>query len=248
MWLFFGVGALLPIARWARWRRNGDGARSLASITESSDQTKRQIVLLIWGAAFLVYMLRIPHKEVRYLLPLAIPVGVISALGLAALCRWFARQTTPVRVVGLLLGVAIMIVDYATPFQKLMGPWYDQSLIEPWIKEREVWETVQSARYLREVSTPDDTIYAAHNFPVLAFYSERRTVSLLPIQENFNQAWPDLMKQPGFLVYFHPDKIKEIHSINPSLKPDRRFLENCPNFRVDRVFPTATVYRYLPTH
>jgi 4-amino-4-deoxy-L-arabinose transferase-like glycosyltransferase len=248
MWLFFGVGALLPIARWARWRRNGDGARSLASITESSDQTKRQIVLLIWGAAFLVYMLRIPHKEVRYLLPLAIPVGVISALGLAALCRWFARQTTPVRVVGLLLGVAIMIVDYATPFQKLMGPWYDQSLIEPWIKEREVWETVQIARYLREVSTPDDTIYAAHNFPVLAFYSERRTVSLLPIQENFNQAWPDLMKQPGFLVYFHPDKIKEIHSINPSLKPDRRFLENCPNFRVDRVFPTATVYRYLPTH
>ena len=82
---------------------------------------------------------------------------------------------------------------------------------------------------------------------MLAFYSERRTVSLLPIQEDFNQVWPDLMRQPGFLVYFHPDKIKEIHSLNPSLKPDRRFLESCPNFRVVRVFPIATVYRYLPT-
>jgi hypothetical protein len=181
-------------------------------------------------------MLRIPHKEVRYLLPLAIPVGVISALGLAALFRWFARQATPVRVVGLLLGVAVVLVNYATPFQKLMGPYVDRS----------EWEVVQIAKYLREVSTQADTIYAAHEYPVLAFYSERRTVSLLPIQENFDQAWPDLMRQPGFLVYFHPDKIKEIHSINPSLKPDRRFLENCPNFRVVRVFPIATVYRYRP--
>ena len=118
--------------------------------------------------------------------------------------------------------------------------------VEPWVVDRGAWETVQIARYLREVSTPGDTIYAAHDFPVLAFYSERQTVSLLPIQENFDQVWPDLMKQPGFLVYFHPDKIKEIHSINPSLKPDRQFLENCPNFRVVRVFPAATVYRYLP--
>ena len=41
------------------------------------------------------YMLTIPHKEVRYLLPLAIPVVVVSALGLAALYHWFERQTTP---------------------------------------------------------------------------------------------------------------------------------------------------------
>ena len=247
MWLFFGVGVLLPIACWAIYRRNGEGATPLTPLTGFSDQTKRQLVLLTWGAAFLVYMLMIPHKEVRYLLPLAIPVVVISALGLAALFRWFAHQATPVRVVGLLLGVALVIANYGTPFQKLMGPWYDPSRLDPWVVDQGVWETVQIAQYLREVSTLADTIYAAHEYPVLAFYSERRTVSLLPIQENFDQAWPDLMRQPGFLVYFHPDKIKEIHSINPSLKPDRRFLEASPNFRVVRIFPTATVYRYLPT-
>jgi len=237
MWLFFGIGALLPIARWTMHRLNGEGARLLTALPGGSEQTKRQFVLLTWGAAFFAYMLMIPHKEVRYLLPLAIPVVVISALGLAALCRWFARQTTPIRAVGLLLGLALVIVNYGTPFQKLMGPYVDRS----------EWEVVQIARYLREVSTPADTIYAAHEYPVLAFYSDRRTVSLLPFQANFDQAWSGLMKQPGFLVYFHPDKIKEIHSINPSLKPDRRFLENCPNFSVVRVFPGATVYRYRPT-
>jgi hypothetical protein len=72
---------------------------------------------------------------------------------------------------------------------------------------------VQIAHYLRSQSSPGDTIYAAHNFPVFAFYSERRTVSLLPIQENFDKDWRELMNRPGFLVYTHPEHIGEIHSI-----------------------------------
>ena len=152
MWLFFGVGTLLPVVCWTMGRRNGEGATPLTPLTGFSDQTKRQLVLLTWGAAFFAYMLMIPHKEVRYLLPLAIPVVVISALGLAALFRWFARQATPVRVVGLLLGVAVVLVNYATPFQKLMGPYVDRS----------EWEVVQIAHYLRQVSTPADTIYGVY--------------------------------------------------------------------------------------
>lgn len=237
MWLFFGVGALLPVAGWVLPRLNGDGAGPRPPVTELSDQIKHQLVLLVWGAGFFTYMLTIPHKEVRYLLPLAIPVVVISAVGLATLYGWLMRQATPIRVTGLLVGVALVMANYATPFQTILGPWVDGSQSEE----------VKIARYLRTVSTPADTIYAAHNFPVLAFYSERRTVSLLPIQDNFSKDWPDLMRQPGFLVYFHPDKIREIHSINPSLKPDRRFLESTPNFRVVRVFSIAKVYRYLPT-
>jgi hypothetical protein len=191
-------------------------------------------------------MLRIPHKEIRYLLPLAIPVVGIGALGLAALFHWLERQTAPIKVFGLLLGIFLVIVNYRTPFQKLMGPYVDRS----------EWEVVQIAHYLREVSTPADTIYAAHEYPVLAFYSGRHTVSLLSspmskaqmmIQENFNQAWPELMNQPGFLVYFNPDKITEIHSVSLP-KPDRRFLEAHPNFHVVRVFSIATVYSYDPSN
>jgi hypothetical protein len=243
IWLFFGIGVLRMLARWSMIRRTG--ATSLSPPAGVDDQTRRQIVLLLWGCAFFLYMLRIPHKEIRYLLPLAIPVVVISAVALAGLFHWLMRQTAPVRFVGLLAGVALAMLNYGTTFTKLIEPYIDRSESE----------AVQIAHYLREVSMPADTIYAAHEYPVLAFYSERRTVSLLSspmsqaqmmIQENFDQVWPELMRQPGFLVYFHPNKIKEIHSITP-LKPDRRFLENCPNFRVVRVFPAATVYRYLVT-
>jgi hypothetical protein len=182
-------------------------------------------------------MLSIPHKEVRYLLPLAIPVVVISALGLAELFRWCARRRAgPVGAVGILLGIAVVMLDYAPSLQKLREPWLNRS-------ER---EEVQIGLYLREVSTPADTIYAAHNFPVFAFYSERRTVSLLPIQGEFDQAWRELMTQPGFLVYYRPAGIEETHSIYPSFKPDRQFLETIPNFHTIRTFPSAIVYRYEP--
>ena len=221
LWLFFALGLLLFVMRWN---------------TALGSQTKRQLVLLTWGLAFLAYMLTIGHKEVRYLLPLAIPVVIISAMSVTALFGWIARQERPVRVAGVLLGVAVAVADYASPLQKLRDPWTDRSESEE----------VQIAGYLREHSTPADTIYAAHNFPVLAFYSGRRTVSLLPIQDEFEQVWRQAMARPGFLVYYAPAGIKETHSKNPHFMPDQQFIDASPEFRLARSFPSATVYCYEP--
>jgi len=138
----------------------------------------------------------------------------------------------------LLLGVFVAAADYGSPALKLAGPLTDPS----------EWAEVQIARYLREHSTPTDTIYAAHNFPVLAFYSERRTVSLLPIQEDFGRDWRDFMSYPGYFVYFLPERIGEIHALHPALKPDRQFLATHLNFVAVKAFPIATVYRYTPPH
>jgi hypothetical protein len=222
LWLFFALGLLSPVmCRAMRYQSEG---------------TKRQLALLMWGLAFFAYMLTIGHKEVRYLLPLAIPVVIISALGVAASCRWIARQARPVWVAGVLLGVAVAVADYASPFRKLRAPWTDRSESEE----------VQIAGYLREQSTPADTIYAAHNFPVLAFYSGRKTVSLLPIQAEFEQVWRRAMARPGFLVYYPPAGIKETHSKNPHFMPDQQFIDASPEFRLVRSFPSATVYHYEP--
>ncbi len=235
LWLFFALGLCSPVMRWGlRYRSKGETAP--AENPALSSQTKRQLVLLMWGLFFFAYMLTIGHKEVRYLLPLAIPVVIISALSVTALFRWIARQARPVWVAGALLGVAVAVADYASPFQKLRDPWSDSSESEE----------VQIAGYLREHSTPADTIYAAHNFPVLAFYCGRKTVSLLPIQAEFEQVWRRVMAQPGFLVYYPPAGIKETHSKNPHFMPDQQFIDASPEFRLARSFPSATVYYYEP--
>src|SRR5205814_10058924 len=105
--LLFALGLLLFVMRWNA---------ALGS------QTKRQLVLLTWGLAFLAYMLTIGHKEVRYLLPLDILVVIISAMSVTALFRWIARQSRPVGVAGVLVGVAVAVADCAGPVQGLRGP------------------------------------------------------------------------------------------------------------------------------
>ena len=128
------------------------------------------------------------------------------------------------------------VVDLGPAFLKFGQPLVDASQSNE----------VQIALYLRSHSSADDTIYAAHNFPVFAFYSERRTVSLLPIRDNFDEDWRELMARPGFLVYTHPENVGEIHSINPVLKPTVSFIEGHSEFTLAKVFPTATVYRFVP--
>jgi hypothetical protein len=181
-------------------------------------------------------MLSIPHKEVRYLLPLAIPAVVLAAVGIATLWRWVAPRAMPLRLAAILLGALIAVVDYGPPLRTLTDPWIDRS----------VSAEVQIAQYLRTHSARSDTVYAAHNFPVLAFYSERHTVSLLPIQDDFEREWRELMSQPGFFVYFLPERIGEIHARH-ALKPDGEFLAAHGNFVPVQRFPTATVYQYVPS-
>jgi len=236
IWLLFAFGVLLTGAGWAR-RPAGHQRRGLFSaLTDGNDRTKRRLVLLLWGVAFFVYMLTTPHKEVRYLLPTAIPIVAVSAAGLDVLWRWCCRRRALIRAVGLLVVIAVVTLEYAPSIKKLRKPWVD----------RTVWEAVEIGTYLQRAATPADTIYTAHNFPVFAFYSARRTVSLLPIQGNFGEAWHEVMDRPGFLVYYRPAAIGENHSHYASFKPDQAFLEANPNFHEVRAFPSALVYRYDP--
>jgi hypothetical protein len=170
----------------------------------------------VWGFTFLAYMLSIRHKEMRYLLPLVIPVAILAGVGLAEITRWISRQSPAVRAAGVLLLVSGAVIQYGPPLQKLTEPWADPSRTEPW--GRSTWEAVQIGSYLKGVSTPADTVYAVHNFPVLAFYSERKTVSLLPIQEHFEQAWRNAMREPGYFVAYEPAGIIETHAC-PSEEP-----------------------------
>jgi 4-amino-4-deoxy-L-arabinose transferase-like glycosyltransferase len=247
---FDGVRGIFPLSMWAAVllavvsllahaeERMRDGAAAEPAEREAArSRVTRQLTLLVWGGAFFAYMLSIPHKEIRYLLPLAIPAVVLAAVGIAWVWQWVALRRRPLRVAVIFLGSLIALADYGRPLRALTGPLVDRS----------VWPEVQVAQYLRTHSTRSDTVYAAHNFPVLAFYSERRTVSLLTIQDDFDHEWPELMSRPGFFVYFPPEHIGEIHARH-ALKPDGEFLAAHRNFVPVQSFPTATVYRYLPPH
>lgn len=234
VWLLFTVGLARAGRSLGAALREGGSVR--ARLGRVDPESRRQAVLLAWGAAYLAYMLSIPHKEVRYLAPLAIPVCVVAALGLDALLAWSSRRGTGVQAAAAGVLALAVALDIAPGFRKLADPWVDSS----------EWPTVQVAGWLARNSAPDDVIYAVHDFPVLAYYTGCKTVSLLPIQDDFAGQWRTHMDRPGYFVHFRPEGISETHSTHKLLMPDGGFLETTPGFRRVAVFPTIVVYRYRP--
>jgi 4-amino-4-deoxy-L-arabinose transferase-like glycosyltransferase len=226
------VAAGLVVARTiASWR---SGVRLW---TRLEGALRHQWVLFGWGAAFLLYMLSIPHKEVRYLLPTAIPVVVLSAIGLDYLVSRIRRDRAATSLLlGLLLAAGFML-GHLVVLERLAGPWINDRR-DP---------NVEVAGYLKEISTAEDTIYAVTNFPVLAFYSGRTTRSTLTIQEDFDAQWRSHLSSKGYFVWYYMGEDFEDHSRHEEIQPTREFLDRHPEFVIQKSFGDIIVYRYLPS-
>jgi len=126
-------------------------------------------------------------------------------------------------VAGASLSVAV--ADYASPFQKLRGPWTT-------VRVRRSPDRRVLARALESLtrSTP-------RTFPVLAT-TPGGTVSLLPIQASFEQVGAESWRSPDSWHYLR--RIKETHAKNPHFMPDQQFIDASPEFRLVRSFPSAT--------
>ena len=108
----FASGLVAIFFERSRSDRRSHGAGLISGFANLDHWTERVLALLVWSAAFFVYMLRISHTEVRYLLPLAIPVVIMSALGVTQIGRWLARRAMPFKVFGLLLAAAVAAVEF----------------------------------------------------------------------------------------------------------------------------------------
>jgi 4-amino-4-deoxy-L-arabinose transferase-like glycosyltransferase len=228
----FAVGIAVAGYRFATARKETPNESDAMADTAA----RHQIVLLLWGVLFFVHMAIIPHKEVRYLLPLAIPVMTLSAAGFASMSEnWRQRGRVTGMALAGLFGV-LLARDIPPAFGKLLHPWIDAS------KD----QNVRIAEFIRASSPEGGTIYAATWFPALAFYSGMKTVSTLPIQEGFDQKWRGYMNAPGYFVWYRMGSNFEDHSKYRVLQPGLGFLDSHEEFQRIGDFESAVVYRYTP--
>jgi len=200
-------------------------------------KVKHMVILLVWGILFFAYMLTVTHKETRYIIPIAIPVVILSAVGLVWIFETTAKKNVVVKaIVGGLL-VCLTILQFYPSFQRLSAPWVDKTLRG----------SVPIPQYLKKIANEKDTIYATHEFPVLAFYSELKTVSLLEVQEDFYEKWQGHMKEPGYYVYYLSNEDRKLVPEKSFLNSKEQFLQ-MKEFKVvyENESDEAVIYRYVP--
>lgn len=178
-------------------------------------------ILWWWALVVLVYFSTIPHKELRYIIPMAAPWFLLAGRGLAVFLRGRRR---PVRFAAAGVLVLAMVLTFAPTLERFRSPF-----VSPFISEEK-----QVADYLNQNAAPSGVLYANFNYPVFGYYTGLDTRIILEQDASFYQAFPNNMPSDGYVIlYKHLEK-----------EPTPVWADEQPQFRRMREFPSLIVYEY----
>ena len=112
------------------WRRFGGFLRRPDCPSAAPDTLSPHVLhtfLWLWLLAELVFFSAMPHKEPRYILPLAPPFLLLAGSGLALLCTLPGKRLRPV---GALLVAAALVFTFFPIRERFSGPFVDPSTPE----------------------------------------------------------------------------------------------------------------------
>lgn len=184
---------------------------------------RRDLALLLVSGALLAYLTSLPHKEERYIVPGMPSVFLLAAAGYAHIMRLFpARGLTAAGIVAALL-LPLARLDY-----------YQGN--EVWVRQMLALsaDTRAAAGYLRAKLGPDEVVYSNHIWPIVAFYTKRKTVRIWPSDERFYEYFPHNMPHNGLLVFYR----------GVEKQPTEDWLARRPEFQRLPEFGSAVVYAY----
>jgi len=182
-----------------------------------------EVVLYVWIIIFFSYMSITPHKEPRYILPIAVPLVLLAAKGFDFLLRR-KRQSTKVLFIFIIFVLAI--VSFWSSFTRL-----DQPLINTYEADN-----LKASKYLVSLDKPDYVFYANNDWPVYAYYTGLKIEILENWDEYFYEVFPNNMPEQGFFVYYK----------NVPKEPSEEWLDSEESFTRLREFGELVVYEYIP--
>lgn len=213
--LLLGAGAgLLSLLRWARTKPawfTGFGANA---------PTLRGY-LWLWLLAGFLFFSRMPHKEPRYILPLAPPLLLLAGTGLALLCRPRGRL---VRLAGCLLVGAGMVAALLPSASRFGDPFIDPG--RP--------EELDASLYLNARLPESTPLYMNFNYPAFAYFT-RFPMHELPIGGPELYQAVDAIPSGGILIAYREDE---------SGDPKIDVLNRDPALAVVKEYPSLVIYRH----
>ncbi len=208
-------------ACWWLWRL----WRGFAERPRAARFARRQIAmewfLWLWLLGDFFLFSAMPHKEPRYVLPLAPPLLLLAGSGLALLC---ALPRRPLRIAGTLLVAAGLIFTFLPLRERFSQPFV----------ERSVPDEMLAAQFLESAVPPATTLYMNFNYPAFAYYTSCAIHELHATGPALLDAIEHIPAGGVLVVYRKTDEVWE---------PDIEWVDANPHFQRMREFSTFVLYR-----
>jgi 4-amino-4-deoxy-L-arabinose transferase-like glycosyltransferase len=206
------------------WPRSGIfplRPRSPSAVRYALSPLVLQIFLWLWLLMELVFFSAMPHKEPRYILPLAPPFLLLAGSGLALLCTLPGRRLRPV---GALLVVASLLFTFLPLRERFRLPFVDHGIPEE----------IVASQFLQTNLPPGTILYMSFNYPAFAFYTNYRIHELSAVGSALYNEIENIPPGEVLIVYRKTDEVWE---------PDVDRMNANPKFRRMRDFSTLVIYR-----
>jgi hypothetical protein len=182
-----------------------------------------QAFLWLWFLTQLVFFSAMPHKEPRYILPLAPPFLLLAASGLALFCTLPSR---PFRSAGSLLVAAFLFCTFLPLRERFSRPFIDHG--DP--------VEMLASQYLQTGLPSGTVLYMSFNYPAFAFYTTYRIHELSAVGPALYNDIEQIPPGDVLIVYRKTDEVWE---------PDIEWVDANPKFQRMRDFSTFVIYRRL---
>ena len=201
-----------------------NSVRSFGSLKTvlSKKFAKEDLTLVLWSVVFFAYVSITQHKEIRYLLPVALPVILLSARGCAPL---FNVKNKILKTVFLFVLSVLFIASFSEAFVRL-----DEPFVSP-LKT----DALRASDFILARGSDLNFVYSNTNHPVHAYYTGM-SVTGVQFMNDFYLNFPENMPHKGYFI-FYPGFGKE---------PGVEWLESRPEFSRLKDLDTLVIYEYRP--
>lgn len=193
----------------------------------------RDLPLGVWFILFFIFMTFINHKEIRYITLATPPLFILAAKGYSNLknslnLNWFWYSFI------VLFFILVSFLNIELFSGQVSQKENNVLLYEEQILMARSLNSIPVANYIA-INMPNEyVIYSNNLYPVLAYYSKRKTIAFWPWDEGFYKSFPQNMPEDGWLVNYNDvDK-----------HPTIAFLNEDSHFKKIKEFTNITLYEY----
>ena len=190
---------------------------------------KNDLMLFIWIVLFLSYITITPHKELRYIIPISLPVVLLGAKGIGIICNKVSLiQNKGLKYLGYGLIVLLFLSAFYPSFIKLKEPLISSSAsIE-----------MMASKFIVENYPEQVIIYSNHNYPIFAYHTGYKTLRLENQDEQFYDYYAEEMNESGIIIVYN----------NTNKYPKIEWLNNNSEFNYSTNIEEIFIYEYNKTN